>query len=158
MSLLNVETFLISREALDATGDALRRAGMDGYELIVLWSGIRSDPTFTVMNVHAPRQYAMRADVGALAQVPGDELHRLNVWLLDHRQVIGAQVHSHPGEAYHSDTDNEFAIVTLLGGLSIVVPHFGRDGALGPGSAAFRLYADGWQAVDRPAGFVEVAP
>jgi len=156
MNLLGVETFLVSREALNATGDALRRAGKDGFELIILWSGISSGPTFTVMNIHAPRQYAIRADVGALAQVPGEELHRLNVWLLDRRQVIGAQVHSHPGEAYHSNTDNEFAIVTLLGGLSIVVPHFGLDGVRGPGSAAFRLAADGWQEVRDLADLVEV--
>jgi hypothetical protein len=156
VNLLDVRTFTLPRTIAHATSDALRRAGENGYELIALWSGKHSGRKFTVENIHVPRQYSMQADAGALTQVLGDELHRLNIWLLEHCQTVGVQIHSHPHEAYHSDTDDDFAIATLLGGLSIVVPHFGRDGVLGRGSAAYRLMPEGWVRVDKLATIVEV--
>ena len=38
------------------------------------------------------------------------------------------QVHTHPGRAFHSATDDRFPIVHLPGFLSLVIPNFG----LGP--------------------------
>jgi hypothetical protein len=37
---------------------------------------------------------------------------------------LGGQIHSHPTSAYHSDTDDHFPLVTLVGALSIVIPDF----------------------------------
>jgi hypothetical protein len=54
------------------------------------------------------------------------------------------QVHSHPTEAYHSETDDTYPIVTVRGGLSLVVPDFGRAGLLGDGVACYRLGFSGW--------------
>ena len=42
------------------------------------------------------------------------------------RLKIVAQVHSHPGEAFHSEVDDEWAIVRHVGALSLVVPGFAR--------------------------------
>ena len=61
-------------------------------------------------------------------RVDGSELHLLNVWLYEAQQVIGAQVHSHPVEAFHSEIDDTYPIATLDGSLSIVLPSFGRSG------------------------------
>lgn len=36
-----------------------------------------------------------------------------------------ARIHSHPGEAFHSRTDDQNPILTQQGALSIVVPYFG---------------------------------
>ncbi len=44
---------------------------------------------------------------------------------LDLEERYVARIHSHPGEAFHSDTDNENPILTQRGALSIVVPFFG---------------------------------
>ena len=38
-----------------------------------------------------------------------------------------ARIHSHPGEAFHSDTDDRNPVTTFDGALSIVVPYFGLD-------------------------------
>jgi hypothetical protein len=98
---------------------------------------------FLVHAAHVPRQTATRSPDGLMVRVEGDALHRLNVWLYEHGQVLGAQVHAHPTDAYHSDTDDTFPIVTALGGLSLVVPDFCRRDLL-TGSAAYRLTSDGW--------------
>ena len=43
-------------------------------------------------------------------------------------QLVLAQVHTHPGRAWHSNTDNEWALSDSPGLFSIVVPCFGRYG------------------------------
>jgi hypothetical protein len=77
-------------------------------------------------------------------RVEGDELHRLNVWLFENHEELAAQVHSHPTEAYHSGTDDTYPIVTMRGGLSVVVPDFARAGLRGDGVANYRLGKSGW--------------
>ena len=39
--------------------------------------------------------------------------------------VVRVQVHTHPGRAFHSATDDRFPIVHLPGFLSLVIPNFG---------------------------------
>jgi hypothetical protein len=156
VSLLSITEFCVTSEVTKVTTTALRDAGEGGYELFALWTGVIQEQRFVVTNVHVPRQYSVRSDIGASVQVPGDELHRLNIWLFQHQQTLGVQVHSHPDAAYHSATDDSFPIVTVLGGLSIVVPHFGRDGVLGAESKAFRLTVGGWKEVDPATRLVRV--
>lgn len=51
-------------------------------------------------------------------------------------QVVG-QVHTHPGEAYHSDGDEEGARIAYSGYVSIVIPMYGRYLPALEGIAAF---------------------
>ena len=145
MTLQGVRRFRIEGSAIRETEEAIRAAGQDGYESFVLWSGTRDGgDTFTVANVHIPEQTSYRSDAGLCVRVDGSALHRLNVWLYEVQQVIGVQVHSHPRDAYHSETDDTYPIATLDGSLSIVLPFFGRDGWESSGIAAYRLGKDGW--------------
>jgi hypothetical protein len=146
-TLQSIRHFHIPQHLVDETGRALRRAGQDGYELFVLWTGVVSGDTFDVCTCHVPRQTSRKTRRGLLVRVDGQALHELNVWLYEHGQVLAAQVHAHPTDAYHSDTDDEFPIVTSLGGLSLVVADFARDGVLTSQSAAYRLSCHGWQPV-----------
>jgi hypothetical protein len=41
--------------------------------------------------------------------------------------MIAAQVHSHPVGAFHSETDDNHAVVSHAGALSVVVPHFAKE-------------------------------
>jgi hypothetical protein len=132
------------------TEDQLRRAGGEGFELFVVWSGVVDGDRFMVRNGHVPRQTSAKTKNGLMVRVDGAALHKLNVWLYEHGETLGAQVHAHPDDAYHSGTDDTFPIVTMAGGLSLVVPEFCRGGLLS-GSAAFRLDATGWTASDEPA-------
>lgn len=150
MTLRGVRRFRIQASALCETEEAIRAAGQRGYESFVLWSGTRDDDTFTVAKVHIPEQTSYKLDAGLCVRVDGSELHRLNVWLYEAQQVIGVQVHSHPEDAYHSETDDTYPMATLDGSLSIVLPFFGRDGWASSDIAAYRLEQDGWVEIAGP--------
>lgn len=145
MSLERVGVFRVDGALVEETDRALRAAGTDGFEAFVLWTGVIEDDTFEVGEINVPRQTSYRQQAGLCVRVEGDELHRLNVWLYENKRVLGVQVHSHPMEAYHSDTDDGFPIVTTRGGLSVVVPYFGKRGVRGPGTAIYRLEDGGWR-------------
>ena len=150
MTLQGVQRFRIEESAIRETVEAIRSVGQDGYESFVLWSGTRHGDTFTVAKVHIPKQTSYKLKSGLCVRVDGSELHRLNMWLYEAQQVIGVQVHSHPADAYHSETDDTHPIATLAGSLSIVLPFFGRDGWEPNGIAAYRLGQDGWVELPRP--------
>ncbi len=138
-TLESIAQFVVPASAVDATDAQLRSAGRRRAECFVLWSGLVEGDSFLVRTAHVPRQTAYRFDDGICVRVEGVELHRLNVWLFEHGEQLGVQVHSHPTDAYHSDTDDAYPIVTVRGGLSLVVPDFARAGLLGPGVAYYRL-------------------
>ena len=146
-TLERIQRFSVSRDLLAQTERALRRAGAEGYELFVLWSGIIDGSELVIRTCHVPKQTSSKTRRGLMVRVEGQALHELNLWLYEHNEVLAAQVHAHPTHAFHSDTDDTFPIVTALGGLSLVVPDFARRGVLTAGSAAFRLSRSGWDAV-----------
>lgn len=147
MTFADLKRFSISKEKIRETDEYIRRSGRQRYECFVLWSGVRVPPQFLVRSIHLPRQTSYRLEEGLCVRVDGAELHRINRWLYENREEIGVQVHSHPRNAYHSETDSLFPIATTHGSLSIVVPEFGRHGLLGRGVAAYRLSDDIWSAV-----------
>ncbi len=66
-----------------------------------------------------------------------------------HEQVhVQAQVHTHPGSAFHSATDDMWPMVGTVGFLSIVVPRFGNGRIQTDEIYACRLDIGGWQDVD----------
>ena len=137
--------FVVPDEVTEFTDEALRRAGRERHEAFVLWTGVIDASAFVVRNAHVPRQTGYRSEEGVCVRVDGDELHRLNVWLYEHAEVLGVQVHSHPTDAYHSETDDSYPIATAVGALSIVVPQYGRAGVRGGGVAVYRLDARSWK-------------
>jgi hypothetical protein len=145
MNLSKINQFEVAAEIVERTEAAMRRAGGDGYELFVLWTGTRSGDTFTVRTPHVPAQTSYRHDSGLCVRVDGNELHRLNQWLYEAREVLAVQIHTHPTRAYHSSTDDTYPIVTETGGLSIVLPDFAAHGLTGPGVATYRLATSGWR-------------
>ena len=159
MTLNNVRQFRIQKDDMSDTIDAVQSAGQDGYELFVLWTGHIEDEVFVVDAAHAPAQTTYKLESGLCVTVDGEELHALNMWLYQARQILGAQVHSHPTTAYHSPTDDAYPIATQEGSLSVVLPHFGRDGWGSPGIAAYRLVSGSWRKVFEPLeSVIEVVP
>ena len=139
--------FIVPSDICDASDKHLREAGLDSNERFILWSGRISDNNFFVRSMHVPKQTAYRLSSGLCVRVDADELHRLNVWLYENNERLAIQVHSHPTEAYHSETDDTYPMVTTRGGLSLVVPDFARYGVRGPGTALYRLSQIGWQEI-----------
>lgn len=114
----------VPRDVADAVHDHLRRAGKTRREGMGFWAGVVHGTRARVEAGYVPRQMSGNAGDGLAVMVPGDELFRMNVWLHEHRLRLIAQVHSHPTDAYHSETDDDYAVITETGGLSIVVPDF----------------------------------
>ena len=137
--------FIIPPDICDETDQQLRDAGRDGNERFVLWSGVIDNDRFICKTIHVPKQTAYQLPRGLCVRVDADELHRLNVWLYENGERLGIQVHSHPTEAYHSETDDAFPMVTTLGGLSLVVPNFCQFGVRGRDTALYRLTKSGWE-------------
>jgi hypothetical protein len=88
-------------------------------------------------------------------EVDQDWLGRFAVRQIEEPQSIRAQIHTHPGEAFHSSIDDEWPIGGTAGFISIVVPRFGR-GTFEPHEIyACRLTSDGaWEPVDPASLFV----
>ncbi len=145
--LEKIRIFEVDCPLVEETERALREAGDDGYEMFVLWSGGIRDDVLHVRNAHFPEQRSYKTDGGVLVRVEGAALHRLNAWLYEHGETLAAQVHAHPTDAFHSDTDDAYPIVTALGGLSVVAPDFARRGVITRGTAAYRLTPGGWTRV-----------
>jgi len=100
----------------------LRSAGERNREGVALWIGKRSPDAFVITRVIIPRQSASRYHF----DVPLDERIRI-VLSLGQEELVVAQVHSHPEEAFHSPTDDRKAIVDRQWALSIVVPDFCKE-------------------------------
>ena len=142
-----IDRFFVPQGICDDSDRLLQEAGRSGNERFVLWSGETRGNNLFVRTLHAPRQTAYRLSSGLCVRVGADELHRLNVWLYEHGERLAVQVHSHPTEAFHSETDDAYPMVTTRGGLSLVVPDFARYGVRGPGTALYRLSDVGWESV-----------
>lgn len=154
MTLADVERFQVPSKIVEETEETLRRAGSQGYEIFVLWSGCQKGRLFRIQTPHVPKQTSYRLPSGLCVRVEGQELHHLNVWLYEADEILAVQVHAHPTEAYHSETDDTYPIVATLGGLSIVAPDFCRDGLFAKGTAIYRLESKGW--IKQPKDCIEV--
>jgi hypothetical protein len=154
MTLADVEQFQVPSTIVRQTEETLRSAGVKGYEAFVLWSGRQNGRLFNVRTAHVPKQNSFRLNSGLCVRVDGTELHRLNVWLYEASEILAVQVHAHPDEAYHSETDDSYPIVATLGGLSIVAAKFCREGLFRPSTAIYRLYRNGW--TEQTANLIQV--
>jgi hypothetical protein len=125
-----------------ATMEHLRSKGRVEEEGVVLWRGTLSPAR--VIGVIVPEQ---ETGVGRFI-VPLRERHRISRELAGTGEVIVAQVHSHPGAAFHSPTDDTEAIPRRVGAYSLVVPDCGSRSSIFDGAALFQLSADGsWRPV-----------
>jgi hypothetical protein len=148
--LTHVETFLVPRRCVDEAHAHLALVGRGGLEGFALWAGALEGDVFRVVDTIIPEQKGLRSDLGVCVTVDGRELHRINVWLHNRGLTLVAQLHSHPTEAYHSNTDDTYPIATTTGSLSLVIPDF----AVAPFSletcVVYRLLP--------PRGWVELSP
>lgn len=134
-----IDTVEVGRAAIEETRCHLREMGRKHVEGLALWAGQARGAVFTIEGAIIPRQTNSRGDHGLLVEVDGDELHRINLKLYRHGWRIVAQIHSHPGAAYHSGTDDRFAIATTQGAFSIVVPDFAQGPFVMQEFATYRL-------------------
>jgi proteasome lid subunit RPN8/RPN11 len=142
---IGINKVLIPHGCIEAAYEHMRKAGQRRVEGVALFAGKENGEVFQIERTIIPKQEAMSLEEGWLYAVDGDELHKINVWLYENKMSLMAQIHSHPSEAYHSQTDDAYPIVATVGGLSIVVPNFARGQVDINKCAVYRLLPEmGW--------------
>jgi hypothetical protein len=141
----HLERISIPDDILGQTSESLRMYGERKCEGLVLWLGITTNKAGHVKRILVPPQDSIKSEDGVGYFVKAETLFSLNKLLSSTGLRLLAQVHSHPGRAYHSAADDRYCIVTAEGGFSIVVPHFG----FGPSDlsqwATYRLIKGTWE-------------
>jgi hypothetical protein len=135
----HVRQIRVERSIVDEMLESMRICGAQGFELLVLWLG-EIDAELgeaTVLQAFIPKQKPIRSEDGVGYFVSGETLFLMNRALSETGLRLIAQVHSHPQEAYHSEADDRYAIITANGGYSLVIPNFG---AVAPDPACWAVY------------------
>lgn len=137
----------VERTTIDKTLKTMREFGLKGWEVLVLWLGEigPEEGEAHIIQAFIPKQKPISGEEGVGYFVTGETLFQLNKGLSESGLRLIAQVHSHPQEAYHSAADDRYAIVTTEGGLSLVVPNFGRAPAHPTSWAVYRLHGRDWR-------------
>lgn len=116
----------VPRPVLKKTAKHLRRYGEQHCEGLLFWSGVQTagGDIFVTTCIY-PSITSCSPGHASMDAIPGAEV------VSETRSrglIVLAQVHSHPGSAFHSSTDNCNPFVFSEGFFSIVVPHFGKWG------------------------------
>ena len=89
-------------------------------EKVLLWLGKKSSDGYVVEEVYTPLQITDED----FFHIPEAGMTELMAKLRSTRKMIVAQIHTHPGEAFHSLADDTWAIVRHAGAYSLVLPYF----------------------------------
>lgn len=139
MNKLSIRAALVAK-----TIEVLQEGCKQECETVVFWLG-KGD---VVDEVYRPEQ-SVAVDYFHL---PGSSMRALMDYLKKDRRRILAQVHSHPGQAFHSKADDKWAVIRHQGALSLVLPTFASKTTVQnffEQSATYTLSAeDEWHEVD----------
>jgi hypothetical protein len=141
--------YRLSMTTLEETRGVLRSRGHEGFEAVVLWIGEPADEVnATILGPYVPEQIGYRSEDGVAVRVTDDGLSRL-ISALPAGVFVLCRVHSHPGPAFHSETDDDNMIISHQGAISIVVPFFARDPIDLKKCSVHELdHATGWRQLD----------
>lgn len=115
--------YRLPRRMIDETFSILRSCGAGERECQLYWASSWAEPSILTRVIHPDHQ----SNFGGVVL---DSAWISNLWaeLADQNLGVRVQVHTHPGEAFHSKTDDEYPLIHEAGFLSLVIPEF----ALGP--------------------------
>jgi hypothetical protein len=142
VDLSRVETFSIAAAAARAVETFFQEKAAKEEEAAVLLGAAPTDERgLKVDLVFVPEQEATAFDV----KLHPDALKKVSRELPQLGRMFVMQMHTHPGPAFHSSTDNADTTFQQHGGLSIVVPAFGAGGLRDQtGWAVFRRNREVW--------------
>lgn len=106
---------------IDKTIEFFRALGKDSLEACGIWVGEEQNDLFEVKEVWFPKQ----ENTIISYYISAIDVHHLNVKLNKNNYSAIAQLHTHPGDAFHSTVDDEHTILNLPGSFSIVFPNYG---------------------------------
>jgi hypothetical protein len=131
--LSGVRRFRLPRDLAEHCAEMMRAQGSKNAEVFVaLTATVIDDGRIAAFGrALVPEQTCYSTPKGLLVKIDGEAIFALNRECFDADELLAGQIHAHPDQAYHSDADDELALIRLPGGLSIVVPHF-ASGPLRP--------------------------
>jgi len=129
---------------IDETFATFRSCGANRRECQVFWLSPWADATNLTEVAHPSHDsnaYALSID--------SDWINRFWLDLANRGMGVRIQIHTHAFEAFHSETDDSFPLLSDVGFLSLVIPNFAK-GAVGFDDAYLtEIQPDGrWQQVD----------
>ena len=142
---------VVPQRVLDDSRAFFQARGAEGYEGTALWVGRPDGPDVKIVRLFVPEQVAESDGYGARVDLTPHAHYTLTDDLANDERFY-VRIHAHPREAYHSARDDENAILTHEGALSVVVPHFARD-PIELERCAVYMYGreNGWRRLSREA-------
>jgi proteasome lid subunit RPN8/RPN11 len=134
-------TLIIPINALQDAQAFFEEAGSKGLEGTGFLAGTEQGEDQLVGRFFAPEQRAS-SESGCWVEVTDRGKAQLAAALSRNERWI-ARIHSHPGEAFHSATDDANPVLTNDGAWSIVVPYFGLGLRRGIEACAVHCHRDG---------------
>ena len=151
-------TYLVPQSVLDDSRAFLYMRGQIGCEGTALWVGRPSGNVVTITRLFVPDQVCFQAPTGVAVYLT-EEAHYTLTDNLDVGERFYIRIHSHPAEAYHSETDDANGVITHQGAISVVVPYFALEPIDLAHCAIFRLeHGKGWLPIssDEVAGIFRI--
>ena len=115
--------YVVPSSILMASAETLRFLSGGAQEAVVLWIGAERAGKAFVQRMVVPRQLASAKHF----EVPLDERIRIIRDLGNSGEKVLAQLHTHPGRAFHSCADDRLALPRHTGAISIVIADFATD-------------------------------
>ncbi len=110
-----------------STISKFQEIGEQQKEAIAYWTGTLNQEKGEIRNVIFADSYNEFENEKLFARVPLQTTFQIGKLIHERNEVLFAQIHSHPFEAFHSFTDDNYPISHKLGFLSIIVPFFGKN-------------------------------
>jgi proteasome lid subunit RPN8/RPN11 len=121
---MNDTQIQISSTQIRETIKLSRQAG--ARECVLLWLGRRGQNVQHIVDVYRPLQNSTID----YFEIPREGMAELMNRMRSQGLFVVSQIHTHPHEAFHSPTDDKWAIVRHIGALSIVLPFFAESTTL----------------------------
>jgi hypothetical protein len=138
------DLYHVPGQVLTATRDFLYTRGLEGSEGTALWIGRRAGSEIQITRVLIPEQLCLKSAYGVAVQLTEQAHYTLTDHLAPGERFY-IRIHSHPGRAYHSKTDDANGVITHQGAISIVVPNFAVEPLTITSCAVYRLdHGRGW--------------
>lgn len=113
-----------SKKIIAKTIYSLSEIGKQRKEAVLFWTSARAvQSVIEISSIYVPH-YKSASDWFWIDKESMSEMLRQ---LRSADLQLVAQVHTHPAKAFHSATDDEWAVVRKVGALSIVLPYFAQE-------------------------------
>lgn len=115
---------ILPNHVLRETIRYLKEFGATNSEGYCCWAGIIDDDKIIVKSLITPASIETSF---AYARINSKSATLMAQKILEKKEILLAQIHTHPYEAFHSRTDDLNPISHRKGFISMVVPNFGKD-------------------------------